>query len=265
MGKNKRNEKQKVERLGEEKLNNQGCLMVIIVYNKHNDIVVQFQDEYKAKVHTTYNNFIRSNVKNPYYPSVYGMGMIGTKYPSRINGEKGKEYKIWTSMLCRCFNKKYKESRPTYEEAICCDEWLLYENFYEWLHSQENFDKWLNGEIWELDKDILVKGNKIYSPKTCCLVPHNVNSLFTKNNATRGNLPIGIIKRKNIYECSCNNPLTGKFGYIGSGHTIEEAFQTYKIYKEDVVKQVAEVEFAKGNITKECYEAMMNYEVEITD
>lgn len=265
MGKNKRNEKQKIERLGEERLNNQGCLMKVVVYNEHDDITVQFLDAYKAEVHTSYNDFIKGSVKNPYYSSVYGMGIIGVKYPARINGEKEKEYKTWHSMLQRCFDEKYKETHPSYKNVTCCDEWLLYENFYEWIHSQENFDKWHEGKRWGLDKDIIKKGNKVYSPETCCLVPHNVNSLFTKSNATRGKLPIGITKNNNAYECNCRNPLTGELGYIGLGHTIEEAFQLYKKYKENIIKQVAKIEYGKGNITKECYGAMMNYKVEITD
>ena len=90
MGRNKVHEKQKAIRLGEERLNNQGCPMKIVIYNKNDDIIVQFLDKYKGEVHTAYNNFIRGNVKNPYYPSVFNVGMIGVKYPSRVNGEKGK-------------------------------------------------------------------------------------------------------------------------------------------------------------------------------
>ena len=95
-------------------------------------------------------------------------------------------------MINRCFYEKIKEEHPTYKNVTCSEEWLLFENFYEWLHLQENFDKWYNEDKWCLDKDILVKGNKIYSPKTCCLVPQNVNTLFTKKNANRGKLPIGV-------------------------------------------------------------------------
>ena len=168
-------------------------------------------------------------------------------------------------MLQRCYDNIYRRTRPTYQDVTCCNEWLLYENFYEWLHLQENFGKWLNGEKWELDKDILVKGNKIYSPETCCLVPHNVNCLFLKSDASRGNLPIGVHKNRNAYECSCRDPLTDKDGYIGQSHTIEEAFQIYKNYKENLIKQIAQIEYDKKNITKECYDAMMRYEVEITD
>jgi hypothetical protein len=151
--------------------------------------------------------------------------------------------------------------------VACCDEWFLYDNFYEWLHSQENFEKWLNNDNWAVDKDILIKGNKIYSPETCCLVPMSINSLFVKTEKTRGDYPVGVNydKSSNKYRAQCNNLLTGKRKHLGLFKTPEEAFKAYKIYKENVIKQIAKIEYMSGNITKECYEAMMNYEVEIDD
>jgi hypothetical protein len=69
-----------------------------------------------------------------------------------------------------------------YKNVSCCKEWFLYDNFYEWLHKQENFEIWKNMPRSALDKDILVKGNKVYGPDTCCLVPNYVNSLFISRN-----------------------------------------------------------------------------------
>lgn len=167
-------------RLGEENINHQGCLMKIIQYNRVDDILVEFQDKHKGIVHTQYQSFIRGNVKNPYYPMVLGIGMIGSKYPAKINNEETEEYQAWKGLIYRCFDKNTKERQPTYKNATCCEEWLLYENFYEWLHGQENFDILHNKCKWNVDKDILIKGNKLYSPETCCLVPMSVNSLFLK-------------------------------------------------------------------------------------
>lgn len=253
------------DRLGEEKLNNQGSLMKVIEYNKSSDIVVEFQDKYKAKVNTTYGNFKSGSIKNPYYPSICGVGMVGTKYLSRINSIQLKEYVAWTGMLDRCFSENQKSTQPTYKDVTCCDEWLLYENFYEWLHKQENFDKLKNIKRWALDKDILNKRNKVYSPDTCCIVPQNVNCLFLKREAERGNYPIGVHYTEEGFVARCRNPFTDRAEDLGIYSTPEMAFQAYKAYKEDIIKQVAEVEYRVGNITKECYEAMLNYEVEIDD
>lgn len=254
-----------LQRVGETNINNQNCLMKIVEYNGRRDVIVEFQDEFKGKVHTCYNHFVSGDVKNPYYPNVYGVGIVGNKYSSRENHKIVKEYSIWYSMLQRCFDKDYMKKFPTYDNVTCCEEWLLYENFYEWLHIQENFDKWLNGEKWALDKDILVKGNKVYSPETCCLVPHYINSLFLKNDTSRGGLPIGVSKNGGKFMAYCNNPFAQKREYLGTRETEQQAFTIYKQYKESLIKQIAQIEYNKGNITKKCYEAMIDYKVEITD
>lgn len=258
-----------LERLGEEKLNNQGCLMRIVEYVEALNITIEFQDEYKTKIVTRYDDFIKGNVKNPYCPTVCGVGIIGVKYPATINGIITKEYNTWKHMLNRCYDKQIKLKYPTYEGVVCCNEWLLYENFYEWLHKQENFEQWLNGKRWGLDKDILVKRNKVYSPDTCCLVPQNVNVLFTKREADRGDYPIGVSLSgdKTCYVVQFSNPLLKNktSNYIDRYSTINKAFLVYKKLKEDVIKHIAQEEYNKNNITKQCYEAMMNYEVEIDD
>lgn len=258
---------QKKNRLGEKRINNQGCFMIIKEYIDNQNITVEFQDEYKAQIHTNYKNFVRGQIKNPYYPSVYGVGIIGKQYPIWINNNKiTKEYKTWIQMLRRCYNKNTKERNYTYKYVSCCYEWLLYENFYEWLHSQENFDKWYNNDGWHLDKDILIKNNKIYSPATCCLVPDSINKLFTKCDKARGNLPIGVSKYNNKFQANCMNPLTKQHKHIGYYFSSEDAFYLgYKPYKENIIKQVAQIEYEAGNITEQCYKAMINYEVEITD
>ena len=243
------------QRIGTIKLNNNNELMKIVEYINNHNVVVEFQDKYKARVHTSWSMFEKGTVKNPYNSTVFGVGIIGNKYKSRIKGEITKEYRAWQNMLQRCFRSK----TFAYKDVICCDEWLLYENFYEWIHNQKNFDKWYNGDRWALDKDILIKGNKIYSPNTCCLVPQNVNALFIRKESSRGDLPIGVSKLKKYYAVDCHGE------YIGLRNTLEESFLLYKEHKENLIKQIAKEEYNKGNITKECYEAMLNYVVEIDD
>lgn len=262
------NNNKKQERIGKIKKNSQGCHMKIIDYRNSNDIDIEFLDDFHYIVHgTRYRTFNAGNIKNPYYPSVFGVGTIGVKYPLTQNNEPTKEYLTWKHMLQRCFDEKFKERQPTYKDVTCCANWLYFENFYEWLHSQENFDKWLNGERWAIDKDILVKGNKIYSSETCCLVPPNVNSLFLKGNANRGDLPIGVCYCEHngcsYYVTSVSRKRDGSpYKYFKSP---SDAYIFYKKYKEEVIQQSAIEEYEKGNITKACYEAMMNYEVKIDD
>lgn len=255
----------KQERLGQEKLNNQGSPMKIIEYNNSSDMTVEFQDKYQTRVKTIYVNFQSGSVKNPYAPSIHGVGIVGDKYPIWKNGKPTKEYSIWATMLKRCFYKNLKEKQPTYKDVTCCGEWLLFENFYEWLHSQENFWQWKSNKRYALDKDIIVKNNKVYSPETCCIVPQNVNCLFLKREADRGDLPIGVRRNGNLFSACCHNPFTNKAEKLGTYQTINDAFQSYKTYKEYLIKSVAQIEYNNGNITKKCYDAMIEYQVEMTD
>lgn len=255
----------KEERLGLENLNNQGCLMKIVEYNSQKDMIVEFQDKYKYKTKVSFPQFQNGQIKNVYFPSVYNIGVIGSKYPSRINGRITKEYNCWYSMLKRCYDKNFHKKEPTYLQCKVCEEWLCFENFYEWLHGQENFDILLINNDLNLDKDILIKGNKIYSPDTCCLVPHCINMLFVKSNNIRGDLPIGVRQQKNDNRFEAYYSYMNKFHYLGRYNTSQDAFYAYRKSKENLIKKVAQEEFDKSNITKKCYDAMMNYQVEVTD
>lgn len=254
-----------INKIGEEKLNNQGCLMKIVEYNRYSDIIVEFQDDYKYRKHTEYKCFQSGEIKNPYFPSVHNVGIVGAKYPVKANGKITKEYNTWNNMIKRCFNENVHKKRPTYIECEVCDEWLHFENFYEWLHSQPNFEQWLKLKKSALDKDILIKGNKLYSPETCCLVPQNINNLLLKCDSTRGNNPIGLYYNEEINSYMVNCCENGHGNYKGSYETLENAFMKYKNEKERVIKEVAIKEYNNGNITKKCYEALLKYEVEITD
>lgn len=69
--------------------------MKIIEYNDNNNIVIEFQDKHRLRVRSTYANFKSGSIKNPYYPSVYGVGIIGTKHPRSVNCKNIKEYETW--------------------------------------------------------------------------------------------------------------------------------------------------------------------------
>lgn len=256
------------QRLNEIQYDKNGTPMKIVKYENCLNIIVEFQDEYCGLVKTTYRNYINKSISNPYSKSIMNIGMIGMKYQPTECGENTKEYNTWYNMMIRCYDVKYKQENPAYKDVTCCKEWLLYENFYEWLHKQENFNIWFSLNKSSLDKDILIKGNKIYSPETCCLVPCNVNTLFAiHDRSNQNNLPIGVYydESKNRYISACSNPFIKKQIRLGVYDNKEDAFYDYKIYKENIIKKVANIEFNKHTITKECYEAMMNYNIEMTD
>ena len=191
------------------------------------------------------------------------------EYPCTANGKAVVEYEKWNSMFKRCYAESTHKIRPSYIGCSVCDEWKYYKNFYEWMHSQDNFEILeIIGEKYHLDKDILVINNKIYSPDTCELVPHIVNTLFISCNSHRGKYPIGVYYAtdRHKFKAQCQDVFTGKYKNLGGYGTPEDAFFLgYKPFKEDVIKRVAEDEYSKGTITKRCFNAMMNYQVSIDD
>jgi hypothetical protein len=165
----------------------------------------------------------------------------------------------WHSMINRCYNPKATSRRPTYQECSVCDEWLTFSNFKKWFEDPTNGYQ----EGYHLDKDILVKGNCEYSPETCCFVPNEINVLLTKRQRQRGKYPIGVTYVRGLYIANVN--MDSHQVRIGGYHSPEDAFQAYKIAKEQYIKELAEKYFQEGKITEKVYDALMKYEVEITD
>ena len=266
----------KTDRTGEIGVSNEGCVIKIVKYNDARDVIVEFQDEHKYRVHANYQAFKKGKCKNPFYPSVYGYGYLGTdkngNVPKMSEFKDGKwcvtwEYRKWQGMLRRCFDNKLKERNPTYKDVTCCNRWLCFANFLEDFEILKQEYNWSKDEKLTLDKDILHKGNKIYSLENCVLVPQWINKLFTKRDAKRGNCPIGVSYHKGAkkYEAQCN--INGKTISLGYYNTIEQAFNAYKQAKEQEIKRIAEDCISKGFITKDSrlYKAMISYQVKIDD
>ena len=165
-------------------------------------------------------------------------------------------YNRWCALKKRATSEIFKSEKTSYKEVIICDEWLNFQIFSEWY--KENWKDYMDSS-WQIDKDILIKGNKIYSPETCCFVPHEINSLFMSTKRIRGEFPIGVNKERDKYRVR----IGGSRKHIGIFNTPEEAFQAYKEAKESYIKEVADK--WKELIDPRVYEAMYNYKVEITD
>lgn len=248
-------------RLNETSINNYNREMKIIKYINNKDITIQFEDG--CITNTTYQCFKEGNIISPYDKTICGVGYLGEGiYSIKINNILSKEYKEWYSMINRCYSDKYKSNKPTYKCCSVSEEWHNFQNFAKWFH--ENYYK-VESEQMNLDKDILYKGNKIYSPNTCVFVPRNINLLFIKSDASRGEYPIGVNfnKKDNNYMARCCTN-DGKRDIIGLYTTPEEAFYDgYKPFKEKVIKKVADT--YKDKIPQKLYDSLYRYEVEITD
>ena len=182
---------------------------------------------------------------------VAGVGLNDYAGSIVINGQTIKSYNTWQHMLRRCYDSKYQAKFPTYIGCSVCYEWLNFSNFKVWYDAnyKENF---------ELDKDILIQGNKEYGPDTCRFVPRYINNLLLDSGRSRGIYPLGVCKCKQSsgYLMQCND---GSGKQIQRYHkTVEEAVEDYSTTKKMVVKQQADRALAEGSIQMDVYNALIN-------
>lgn len=246
-------------RIGEVSYTKYGTKAIIIEYINCKKVLVEFQDQYKYSYYTSYTNFQNGMLTNPYEcRNKNGIGFLGVgKYNSKEHKEA---YRKWKAILDRCIRSDYSnKSISSYKDCSVCEEWLNFQNFAKWFYE----NKYKCSEPLCVDKDILVHGNKLYSPDTCLLVPQRINLLFVKEKGHRGNLPIGVqkYKKENSY-ISTFSTLNGCV-YLGVFNSQSKAFTAYKSKKELYIKQIAE-EY-KNKIPEKLYNAMYSYEVKITD
>lgn len=259
-------EKLKKEREGLCFISKNGESFVIIKYLRNNDVLIRFQNGYEKRVE--WCEIKRGTVHSPYIKSVYGVGYIGEgKYKIKNNNKEiTLAYSVWKDMIRRCYEPYHLNKYPTYIDCYVCKEWHNFQNFAKWFY-KHYYE--IPGQRMHLDKDILYKGNKIYSPDTCIFVPERINYLFTKSDAKRGKYPIGVCyhKGKETLEAHCSIVINGKgkLKHLGTFPLNKpfQAFTTYKIFKENYIKQVADG--YKDKIPTKLYEALYKWEVEIND
>ena len=187
--------------------------------------------------------------------------MCGIGYHGRDNVDCcSKAYLRWHDMMNRCYNDKFHKRQQQYKECTVCEEWWNFCNFEKW-YNEHCYT--IEDETMDLDKDILFKGNKEYSPATCCIVPHNINTLFLTGKTGKEDLPLGVWYDKDKRKYRAGMSYQGLTIKIGTFDTLEDAFARYKIYKENFIKDVAEQ--YKELIPDKMYRSMMNWKVEMGD
>ncbi len=185
--------------------------------------------------------------------SRYGVGINDIEDDVRSDA-----YNAWAGMLDRCYSERSRHT--TYKGCTVCDEWLTYSNFRRWFNNSKNGYQ----DGYHLDKDILLKGNKIYSPETCCFVPLRINEIIVNCKAARGKYPLGVRETK-AKRYAAYIYRDGRQNHLGVFESPYDAFAAYKQAKEAYIKEIATEYFSRGEITKRVYDALMRYEVDITD
>lgn len=191
--------------------------------------------------------------------SVCGVGFCDIKVGDRRKPDI--EYKYWSNMLHRCYSEKFSLQKPTYVGCSVDDRWLTYSNFKKDIREMVGFGN-LN---WALDKDIIIKGNKVYSRDTCCFVPREINNLIANRRLGRGSLPLGVsfsnrgVMKPYLAKCSVD----GRTVNLGAFETPDEAHLTYKKFKESWIREKA-IEY-QGVIDGRALNSLLNWEIHVDD
>lgn len=158
-------------------------------------------------------------------------------------------------MLIRCYSERENSRHPTYIKCAVCEDWLKFSKFKAWMETQD----W---EGKQLDKDLRVVDNKVYSPETCCFVSARINSFLCDSGNARGQHPIGVHwhKRDLCFAASCSNPFTNKTQNLGYFTDSKDAHKAWALTKLEFARQLADVELDKeiGQFLVEKYKKILD-------
>lgn len=236
--------------IGKVYQNKRGDSFKILAYSG-NKMTIEWQDDYKHQMEVAATKAAKGLVDNPYSPEVYGKGFIGVgKFEKTSNGDPTKAYNAWRGMLQRCYHELTRLKLPTYEQCTVATPWHNFQNFAGWFY--ENYKAG-----WEVDKDLLLKGNKLYSEDTCAMVPGEINVVLLKSKAIRGDCLIGVSKKNEKFVAQMNGR------YLGYFETELEAYLCYKTHKEKKLKDLAH--YYRAGLSTKAFQALIDYEVEQGD
>lgn len=173
---------------------------------------------------------------------VYGVGINDAEYPVQWTDAAGKRqsckyWRTWESMLQRCYSEKLHKKYPTYLGCSVFSGWHVFSAFKEWMESQD----W-QGMV--LDKDLLCKGNKVYSPDTCVFICKELNNFVMDSGLSRSGEKVGASFNKAIgkFHASCRNPFTGKREHLGFYDSQDEAHKAWRERKHEIACMYADMQ-----------------------
>lgn len=233
-----------------DKFQNKYGVYTVVAYEDYYNVLVEFE-ETSHKVITNGSAVLKGLIKDPMIPSICNVGFIGFgNYVTRKNGKRTVESCVWENMIRRCYSKS--EDNPTYTDITVCNEWHNFQNFASWF--VENYK-----ENFELDKDLRVFGNRIYSPEKCEFIPKRVNSLMAGMFKSDNKYEIGVYLERKKYCAKCYH--NGEIFRLGRYNSEQEAFIAYRNFKEPLIKSVSEEEYNLGNISQMIYENLISFHV----
>lgn len=242
----------KTTHAGDVFASNDGSSCVVISAPKGRKALVRFRDKMAHEMWAYKNNLARGELKNPYHPSLCGVGFMGVgRFSSWSDGKLCPVYSRWANMIKRCYGSP--DRNKSYDDCSVRGDW----------HSLQEFGAWVTAQpLWgvercDVDKDLLIMGNRVYSPDACLLVPARINYLLTRPSISKG-LPVGVTSKGGLYEAKCREQ-DSKYRSLGAFSCPKDAFNVYRQHKLSVIRSVAD-EY-RSRIDPRLYDALMSYEV----
>jgi hypothetical protein len=115
---------------------------------------------------------------------------------------------LFSSMHQRCkINGIQQKLKPNYVGCTTSENFKCFQFFTDWCHKQIGYNN-----LFQLDKDILIKNNKLYSENTCVFIPKGLNTFLTNTREQKGKNLIGAAPYNNSFKfrsyISINNKRT---------------------------------------------------------
>ena len=216
-------------------ITNEGYDVVVVNYINSKNVWVHFLDDFGYECKVESKQLPLGTIKNPYHKSIKGVGYLGVgKYRCSNRGVLTREYIAWSAAMSRGYSVATKSRSTNYADCTVHEDWHNFQVFAEWYVNQKGY-----GMGYELDKDLLVEGNKVYSANTCCLVPKEINNFLVLRKNDRGIHPLGVQYDKNAKAFVARIQVLGKRVDLGKYGTPEEAFEVYKKNKEFLAAHIA--------------------------
>lgn len=226
--------------------------IIITHYKCAREVSIKFTESGFENV-VTAGDIRNRQVRDKLKASVCGMGFVGGNHYTYTNSTEA--YISWAEMIRRCYSNEYKEKAPTYENCTSCREWLNFQVFAKWYHLNR-----LSDDVkYQLDKDIINRGNKVYSPENCALVPRHINNIILDNKLKRGELPIGVFSSGKRFMSQLKK--RGVRVTFGSFATKEEAAESYINEKRKYLKDTATKSYSRGEVSHDIFIAISNWKV----
>mgnify|MGYP000067771257 CR=1 FL=1 len=209
----------------------------VINYINWRDVTVRFVDTgYIKKCQSS--NVRSGSIKDNLSKKTYGVGFIGDgNYSPMVNGKQSEAYAAWNCMFDRCYSRKFQERNPSYIGCTVCPEWHNFQSFAKWF--DENHPK--DGGRYELDKDLKVIGNRVYSPTACLFVSATVNN-FIIERRDYGNCNLAGVsfeRSRGKFRATCQNPITKKSVLIGRFSSEIDAHMAWRNKKSKFAYELA--------------------------